>query len=298
MGFGVIITLMAALGALLLIGARATAWILVHPPRLTPGRALAMELPIDPREAGYEFHAVPAMDADGRTIELWHVIGGNPGGPCMVVAHGWGDSRIGVLSLLPVIGPICSSVVLYDLRGHGDSPHAICEWTEAEAADLAAIVPQIHCKRQTPKLVLMGISMGAAVVLRAAITLGEQVSAIVLDSPFIRPADAIAGMLRIHNLPGKTLAKLALFLLKRRRTSIANTDTTALALRIDCRALVIHGKEDRVIPYSDALRLWDQLPQDSLLWIAPQADHLQAASLWPKRYQQEIQTLLQPAKLE
>jgi pimeloyl-ACP methyl ester carboxylesterase len=114
-----------------------------------------------------------ATSADNVHIE-YYVYG--HGEPAVVLVHGWANDANYWHAQIPVLKPRYTVVAL-NLAGHGASGSNRSDWSIANyARDVAAVareIPNAH-------LVLVGHSMGAAVVLAAVPLIGERVSGVIV----------------------------------------------------------------------------------------------------------------------
>ena len=114
-----------------------------------------------------------ATSADSVHIE-YYVYG--HGEPAVVLVHGWANDANYWHAQIPVLKPRYTVVAL-NLAGHGASGRNRGDWSIANyARDVAAVareIPNAH-------LVLVGHSMGAAVVLAAVPLIGERVSGVIV----------------------------------------------------------------------------------------------------------------------
>jgi pimeloyl-ACP methyl ester carboxylesterase len=138
-----------------------------------------------------------ARSADGVTIR-YEVHGS--GDTALVLVPGWTNSR-GIWGEHPRTLSTRYRVVALDLAGHGDSGAERTEWTMgAFGEDVVAVVEQLDLE----PIVLVGFSMGAAVVVEAAERMPERVLGVVfvdaLHDPDQPPpagtADQMEGMFR------------------------------------------------------------------------------------------------------
>jgi pimeloyl-ACP methyl ester carboxylesterase len=112
------------------------------------------------------------MSGDGVHIE-YHVYGS--GEPAVVLVHGWScDSNYWREQIAPL--KATHTVVTVDLAGHGASGANRTDWSMGNfGEDVAAVVRQL----KNPRIILVGHSMGAPVVLEAARRIGDRVVGIV-----------------------------------------------------------------------------------------------------------------------
>jgi pimeloyl-ACP methyl ester carboxylesterase len=104
----------------------------------------------------------------------------------LICTHGLFRTRVEMLARAMVAAKIGYGVLLYDTRSHGNSEKGVVSLGCHEANDVLGAIQYVHNRyegRSAPKIVLMGISMGAVTTLLAAAQSNQYV-AIVLDSPF------------------------------------------------------------------------------------------------------------------
>jgi len=191
-----------------------------------PGR----EVTADPGDIGLEYEPVTLVTADRVRLDGWFV-------PAMperaVVAFFHGNAgnighRLETLRLLNQLG---LSVLLVDYRGYGRS-----EGTPSEAGtyrDAEAAWRYLTEERSIPagRLVLFGRSLGAAVA--AHLATRHRPGALILESAFTSVPDLAA---RIYPfLPIRWISRF-------------RYDTRAYAGQVSCPTLVIHSRDDTIVP--------------------------------------------------
>ena len=116
-----------------------------------------------------------ARSRDGIEIRF-DVWGRDQAAAAYVLVHGWSNNRsywAPHVSRLSARRP----VVTVDLPGFGESGSRRAEWTmEAYGSDIAAVVAELGLER----VMLVGFSMGAAVVLEASLQIPDRVVGVVL----------------------------------------------------------------------------------------------------------------------
>src|SRR5690349_22185031 len=174
---GLIILFGAALGLLIALLTVMLAWEMTHPPRHTAAYAIVRNMACGPDDLGLSFEAWHLDRPDGARLPVWDIqsssasatgLSPTPAGHSKLTAvfiHGWGHSRIDGLSRLKPYAQHCDRLILYDLRGHGDSEHCISRLGDGEANDLIELLRRIGDDR----LVMIGHSMGAVVAMHAVI---------------------------------------------------------------------------------------------------------------------------------
>jgi pimeloyl-ACP methyl ester carboxylesterase len=240
-----------------------TARVLTRPYRRTYASALAKGRPGDPGElqdAAGSRRAFTSWDHQwqGLRLPVWDIPGDDPAGPVIVFSHGWGDSRIGGLSRAQALAPLASRLILWDMPGHGDAT-GTCSLGTREVGALKALIEVVKAERP---LVLFGWSLGAGVSIAAAAAApgtpslrdGTPVAAVITEAPYRLAQTPARNVLRAWGLPYRANLPLALAALGTRfgvGPSWRGFDRAALAARLPCPLLVIHGERDEVCPLDD-----------------------------------------------
>jgi uncharacterized protein len=286
---GLLMLMGLALALLIILLTAMLAWEMVHPPRHTMAWALARKLPSDPGELGLSFDEWWLERSDGARLAVWEIDASGrrsdirersaSGAITAVFVHGWGRSRIDLLRRVELFPPLVDRIVLYDLRGHGEStgPSTL---GAGEAEDLLALVHRLR----TGSLVLIGHSMGAVIALRAAATIARsraeseaKVVGVVTYAPYCEFRRSLQGRLRVNGLPVRPLTDLALLVHRLCGLTPASLDPRTLR-DLQMPVLVIHGVDDAVVPLEHARRIVDAAP-DAMLVDVHGAAHSDAHSV-------------------
>ena len=189
------------------------------------------------------------------------------GAPAVIFFHGNGENletmRLG--GLFDDLDRLGIAYLAVDYPGYGRSGGSPSEAALAEAAEggLAELGRRFPGRPR----VVCGWSLGAAVAARLAARGAPEVDGLILLSPWT-DLPSLAG----EHFPGWLVS-----LLLRERY-----DSLSLAPRLELPALVIHGREDRIIPVEHGRRLAAELPRASYLEV-PGAGHndlLGRAEVW------------------
>ena len=238
-----------------------TLWRLRHPSRRTYAYAVARSIPGDPSELDSTppTFSTWTLTTNAGDIEIWDTKADAPNGPAVIVSHGWGSSRIDMLSRFDALRPHAARVLFYDMRGHGDTKGP-CTLGAKEPADLSALIR--HAQADAPVLVLYGYSLGAEVTLRAAAatlasTAPPAIAGIILESPYnlgITPAKAVLGASEFPRLANLPIAMVLNSLLAGvhpldRWRNLARFAGPVRDARIPLS--VIHGAADTISPIAD-----------------------------------------------
>ncbi len=192
--------------------------------------------------------------ADGTVVatRCWFTDGGADA--VVVIAHGFTANKDDpkVVALAERLHEDGYDVVTYDSRGHGQSGGR-CTLGKLEEQDVAAVVA--WARQRTPRVVLVGASMGAVGVLSYAAKDPGLAGVVAVSSPGrwrlpLRIRSLVtAGMAR--TAPGRRWAK------RKMNVRIAPWDAPEPAhVHLDtvrCPVTVIHGAQDPIIPWGSSL---------------------------------------------
>lgn len=192
----------------------------------------------------------------GRSLTGWWLPGWRRG--CVVITHGWGANRELMLPLARPLQAAGWKVLLFDARNHGDSDADTFSSMPRFAEDTEAALAWLRARpglAEAP-VALLGHSVGAAAVLLAA-SRRDDIGAVVSLSAFAHPDGMMRRWLAEKGLPFFPLGWYVLHYVERvighRFDAIAPLSTLP---RVGCPVLLVHGRDDRVIPPDDAERLF------------------------------------------
>lgn len=287
------------LGAALATGACVVAlmaWTLVHPPRMSDGKAAWVLRRLSPADLGLGFEEIAfhVRDRTGKRLRIaaWWIPHSNSDGRCAMLVHGFADAKVGAIAWAPLWHSMGFNLIVPDLRAHGESEGTACTAAYLERSDLAQVLEQLRAEKadQVRHVVLFGVSLGAAVAAATALE-PTNIAAVVMDSPFadFRRA-AMAHMDRL-GAPGRflqrTAIRLAEWLTQADYDAVRPADLIAT---LPCPVLVILSGNDPFIGPEDRQMLERAIaahpPESGLaeLRVVNNVEHLMALSADPQEY--------------
>jgi pimeloyl-ACP methyl ester carboxylesterase len=188
------------------------------------------------------------------------------------------------------------SLLLFDLRGHGESEGERFSLGQHERKDVAAAVDHLAGRGFAPgRIVLVGESMGAGVAVQA-VALRPDVAAVVADSSYADGRAIVdeAGPLET-GLPDWYTAAIVIA-----ARLLFGLDADAVDPERVVRAhperafLFIHCADDGVIGAHHARRLRDASANiDTRLWLAERCGHVAASDRYPDEYRSRLITFVE-----
>jgi fermentation-respiration switch protein FrsA (DUF1100 family) len=254
-----------------------------------------------PANMGATFKDVEFQTRDGVMISGW-LLPGRDRGVTIIYSHGLFRSRREMLARAVDLWRLGYGALLYDARNHGASGPARVSLGYNERQDAEAAVKFLREEAAAAdRIVLFGISMGAATALLAAAETPE-VAAVISDSSFLSLKDTIDHHLRAFlRLPAFPLSNEIRFWMEQRADfDDSNLDALGAVKKLGERpVLFIAGARDRRMPPEIAEKLFQASasPKSKVIVIdGPQTSiHGHAYQADPKLYVEAVDSFLKSA---
>ncbi len=200
-----------------------------------------------------------------------------PGTPraAVVIVHGFSAS-----AACPNVGALADAlhvddldVITYDARGHGDSPGE-STLGDYEQHDVEAAVGL--ARERTPRVILVGASMGAIAVLRYAVTDSSLAGVVTVSCPAAwrlpRNLRGVLAAAMTRTRPGRhATRRLCGVRIAARWTNPVPPIELVPGMQVPIT--YVHGTDDRFIAVRDAAQLWDATPEPRRLVVVRGMGH-------------------------
>jgi fermentation-respiration switch protein FrsA (DUF1100 family) len=254
-----------------------------------------------PATLGAEYRDVEFQTADGIKISGW-LLASRSRRATIIYSHGLFRSRRELLPRAVDLWKLGYGALLYDSRNHGTSGPGRVSLGYHERLDAQAAIRFLRDEeRSQDRIVLFGISMGAATAMLAAAESAE-VAAVVSDSSFLSLKDTIDHHIRAFlRLPAFPLSNEVRFFIEQRADfDGSKLDVVEAVRRIGDRpVLFIAGANDRRMPPEMAQKLYEtsSSPKKDLLIVDGPATgiHGHAYQAGPAAYVEKVAQFLSSA---
>ena len=230
----------------------------------------------------------------GPTLRGW-LLTAPEDGPAVIIVHGIDSQRTadGAVELGARLVEAGYQVLLFDLRGHGESGGDRVSGGYFERDDvLGAYDFMLERGARPGEVGLLGLSMGAGIVIMAAAREGG-VGAVVADTPFADIDDRIVeeaarrtplteGTVPLF-LPAATIFADLFY-----GIDLDDLEPARDVRRLAYPVLIIHGEADTRTPVSQSRIVHENAPAGSELWLVPGAGHVDAFEVRPDEYMQRV----------
>jgi pimeloyl-ACP methyl ester carboxylesterase len=240
-------------------------------------------------------HGAPAGDEvvtrDGASIAGWYIPAGSgagPEAPTIVLTHGHGDSKSGMLKYARLLHDEYN-LVLFDLRNHGKSSGDVTTMGVREQRDVRAVLNWLERAKAPSQVALFGNSLGGATAAQVADD-DPRVVALALDSTHALIENTIQSRLRNAGhpiaLPGFWSVWLGSFV--RTGENIASADAVDAVDDLGRRPLlIIQGGADAEQGPENADALLAAATDAGVtvtLHVCPEATHGRVVDTCPDEY--------------
>lgn len=238
---------------------------------------------------------VSIVAADGTVLRGWKMHPRHANGDVVILLHGQGDNRAGMLGPAGMLLRHGYTVLLPDARAHGVSEGAIGTYGVLEADDVRRWFDWLK-KDEGPHCIDgLGDSMGAAELLRS---LDDEPGycAVVAESPFatFREAayDRLGQQFSTGPWLGRTLMRPALatgieYARLRYGVDFREADPASAVAASHVPVLLIHGLADSNLPPRHSEMIKARSPK-VVLWEPTGADHCGASTTAPLEYERRV----------
>ena len=250
---------------------------------LHPGRRA---LGPTPAERGMAYKDVSFRTRDGLTLRGWWVPGTRP--ESVVMIHGLSNNRTEPLDKAGYLHQAGYNLLVFDLRGHGQSDGGGTTMGYREPEDARAAVAEARSLAPGP-VALFGYSLGASIAVEEG-SADPGVSVVVEDSGFSSVGDVfVARFSHVTGLPGVPwAAALVAFGQADIGTSLWAVQPLADAARLRKPLLAIVGGEDTIVPPSEGLAIFGAASGPKQLLMVPGAGHVQAYTTATAQYERTV----------
>jgi hypothetical protein len=221
-----------------------------------------------------------AVPSEGLRLRAW-LAPGDGSRAAAVLVHGLGDSLESYADSGGLLHRRGHTVLLLDLRGHGGSEGRHTTLGGREREDVRAALRALRERGLGSRgFVLLGASMGAVSVLRAAAE-ERDVRAVVAEAPYDSYRGTIAHHARLYyGLPAWLPLLPAAIAAAELRAGFDADEVNVVesARRAHGAALFIVDGADERMPEAVVRRVHDAHPGPKRLWTAPGAPHTGAAN--------------------
>jgi alpha-beta hydrolase superfamily lysophospholipase len=248
------------------------------------------------RERNRDFEEIEFASADGTILRGWWIAARRPSARTLVICHGLAANRSIFLPFTETADWLDANILMFDMRGHGDSGGHTVTLGCREKDDILAAVAWARRERpeQARQVIGMGISLGAASLALAAAEAQPPLDAVILDSCFTSSRDMTDSVLRAFpSFCHDWLMTLGLPLADLHAgCPMMEVSPESSIGRLRAPVVFLHSRGDPLIPSSHALRLYERACEPKVLHIFELNGHCDAFFARREKYRAAVVALL------
>lgn len=234
---------------------------------------------------------------DGLTLYAEKFSPETPSTNWAILIHGYGRDRTFAYDYADEYLKRGWNVLIPDLRAAGKSSGKFITMGALESRDVCAWATKIVDAQPDAKIILHGVSMGAATALLAAAQEPPNLVAVVEDCGYTSAYEMFAAQLeKIFGLPEYPVMPCANWVC-RFRTGVKISDAAPLDVvdKIKVPVLFIHGDADTLVPFEMCGRLFDACTSPKEKFVVAGAGHADCKRTNPTAYFDKVFTFTDAA---
>ncbi|MCI0396603.1 MAG: alpha/beta fold hydrolase [Chloroflexi bacterium] len=235
---------------------------------------------------------------DGVRLAGWYIPSQN--GAAVILLHGYGGNRLALLNLADMLAAHGFGILLYDLRGHGESISDFRSIGWQDVQDVSAALAYLREREDlvAGRVAVMGFSIGAQVAIQAGAR-ATDIQAVIADGPAdVRASDLPRDDLWDHFYGGVMVSLLNEGIAWRTGVPIPQGILDTIA-NVSPRPLLLiaGGRTPRNLEMRTVRGYYEAAGKPRELWEVPEAGHVGARSARPEAYEERVISFLTRALL-
>jgi alpha-beta hydrolase superfamily lysophospholipase len=229
---------------------------------------------------------------DNLKLEGWYIKTDSIAKGTVLLFHGHGGNKSGVINEAQEFLKMGYNTFLLDFRAHGSSEGNICTLGYYESEDVKLAYDYIKNKGEK-NIVLWGISMGAATIIKTINDSSIRPSKIILEMPFGSLLQAAEGRTKIMGLPPEPIATLITFWGGTEQGFWAfGMKPSEYAKKINCPVLLQWGKNDPRVSRAEIDAIYNNISDSKKLVVYDSCAHESLCNRENEKWINEVKNFL------
>lgn len=238
----------------------------------------------------FDYEVLSNTSSDGVRLNAYFV--DNDKTDCLIVVlHGYGSQAKNLLRFINHFQADGYSVLIPDLRGHGDSG-GICGFGYRDAQDILEWMHYIEKRKAIRyRKVVFGTSMGATTAINVALCAGNtEINAVIADSAAPDFFKIIEKVYRWDMKYPWFLVRpfLVMYMSLFGKVSLNKLSLYERIHSLDVPVLFIHGKKDGLIDCNSVNELYAHVRCKKEIVLSETADHIGMVNIEPDKYWKKV----------
>lgn len=229
---------------------------------------------------------------DGLTLDAWLIRVPHAKGT-IAIFHGHGSEKSANLSQSNEFNELGYSTLLVDFRAHGKSEGYTCTIGYREAEDVKLAYDYLKTNGEK-KILLYGISLGAATITRAVATYDLRPEKIILEMPFGSLPATVEGKMRMAGLSAEPFGGLLTFWGGSINGFWAfNMKPKEFVKKIQCPVLLQWGKKDKGVTETEINEIYKNISSPKEFVVYENSGHQNLYENEPDKWEETVEAFLE-----
>jgi uncharacterized protein len=251
----------------------------------------AVKRPVTP-PADSSLQTIYFTTKDDIKIEAWHLQPRTATKGTVIMFHGHGGTKSSLTQEADAFNKMGYKTLMLDFRAHGNSGGNTCTIGYYETEEVKLAYDYIKQKGEK-NIILWGISMGAATILKAMNDYPLQPAKIIAEMPFGSIEEAAGGRIKLMGIPAQPLATLITFWGGAEHGFWAfNMKPAEYAKKIQAPVLLQWGRNDARVTQKETDDIFNNLQGPKKLAIYEQSGHQSLCKNENAKWLSEVQSFL------
>ena len=210
----------------------------------------------------------------------------------VILFHGKNNSKSSSIEQAIAFLNLGYRTLLVDFQGVGGSSGSTTTIGVKESQDVITAFNYVRDRYSEP-VILYGVSMGSAAILRAIAKHNLNPDAIILELPFARLTSAVKLRLQREKIPAFPLTELFIFWggIYHGFNGFAH-NSIDYAHRVNCPTLILHGEQDMTVKKVGVKELFNNIPSQKKLVGFVDAKHQLLIKVNPQLWKESVTDFL------
>lgn len=242
---------------------------------------------LTPAEVKFNYEAVTFTSEDQVTLSGWYIPSRNRA--AVIVLHGYGGNRLEMMARAEFLARHEYGVLLYDLRGHGESDGNLRTYGWLDVQDVSAALGFLQNQENIDpnRIGILGFSIGGQIALRAAAQ-HELLKAVVADGPSLARTEDAPLPDSLFEQVSHTIAWVIDRILEWRTGETAPSGVVEVISKIAPRPVLLIATGQDATELRIAEHFYEQAGDPKTLWQIPEAGHGGGLMSRPDEYEQTV----------
>jgi alpha-beta hydrolase superfamily lysophospholipase len=245
-----------------------------------------------PQDVGLQYTVQTISFQNGDSLEAWYIPRTEPRG-AVLMFPAYAESKESQIAHATAFHDMGYDILMVDFRGVGGSSGADTTLGVREAKDVARVVEYARQTWPGRPIVLYGVSMGSAAILRAIAVAGVKPDVVIIESPFNRLLDTVRNRFDAMGLPSFPGAELVVFWggVQQGFDGFAHNPVDYVR-SVECPTLLMHGERDSRVTTAQARAIYEQLSGRKEFVSFPGVGHESLLAAAPEMWKEHVAQFL------